>query len=475
MRRIESQLDVNSEAFRLNREHNQRLAAELRETGAPRALRASRARSRSAGAAEARCSSATVSRCCSIRARRSWSCHRWRPTRPTTAMSPSAGLGHRHRRRQRPRGDDSRRRREREGRRMVSAVGQEDRARAGYRDREPAAGDPSVRQRRRLPAAAVARSFPTALRRAASSATSAMLSQMGVKQLALVFGHCTAGGAYIPALSRLQRHRARHRRGLPRRAAAGEGGDRRGSRAPRNSAAPTCTPASAAPATIPPTTRRRRSHRRARSSRSGQRPQKWPIRARGARAAATTTRTSSTASSRDDIKKQFDMREVIARIVDGSRFHEYQPAYGTTLVCGYANHLGLQGRHPGQQRRAVQRQLAQGARTSCSCATRTARRWCSCRTSPATWSAANTSGAGITKDGAKMIMAQVGSRVPKFTVIVQRLVRRRQLRHVRPRATTRACCSCWPQSPDRRDGRRAGGQHAGRGKGAPARSAMARR
>jgi hypothetical protein len=31
MRRIESQLDVNSEAFRLNREHNQRLAAELRE------------------------------------------------------------------------------------------------------------------------------------------------------------------------------------------------------------------------------------------------------------------------------------------------------------------------------------------------------------------------------------------------------------------------------------------------------------
>ena len=28
-----------------------------------------------------------------------------------------------------------------------------------------------------------------------------LLSKMGVKQLALVFGHCTAGGAYIPALS----------------------------------------------------------------------------------------------------------------------------------------------------------------------------------------------------------------------------------------------------------------------------------
>ena len=30
------------------------------------------------------------------------------------------------------------------------------------------------------------------------------------------------------------------------------------------------------------------------------------------------------------------MREIIARIVDGSRFHEFKPLYGTTLVCGFA-------------------------------------------------------------------------------------------------------------------------------------------
>ena len=42
----------------------------------------------------------------------------------------------------------------------------------------------------------------------------------------------------------------------------------------------------------------------------------------------------------DDIKKGFDMREVIARLVDGSRFHEYQPAYGPTLVCGFAHLWG---------------------------------------------------------------------------------------------------------------------------------------
>ncbi len=52
--------------------------------------------------------------------------------------------------------------------------------------------------------------------------------------------------------------------------------------------------------------------------------------------------------------------------------------------------LGLQGRHPRQQRRALQRQLAQGRALHGALRTRTARRCCSCRTSPATWSAAST-------------------------------------------------------------------------------------
>src|SRR3546814_20215472 len=41
-----------------------------------------------------------------------------------------------------------------------------------------------------------------------------------------------------------------------------------------------------------------------------------------------------------DIKQGFDMHEIIARIVDGSRFHEYQPAYGKSLICGYAHLWG---------------------------------------------------------------------------------------------------------------------------------------
>jgi acetyl-CoA carboxylase carboxyltransferase component len=38
-----------------------------------------------------------------------------------------------------------------------------------------------------------------------------------------------------------------------------------------------------------------------------------------------------------DVREPFDVHEVIARIVDGSRFHEFKPTYGTTLVTGYAH------------------------------------------------------------------------------------------------------------------------------------------
>ena len=41
-----------------------------------------------------------------------------------------------------------------------------------------------------------------------------------------------------------------------------------------------------------------------------------------------------------DTKKPFDIREVIARIVDGSRFDEFKALYGTTLVTGFAHLYG---------------------------------------------------------------------------------------------------------------------------------------
>jgi acetyl-CoA carboxylase carboxyltransferase component len=42
-----------------------------------------------------------------------------------------------------------------------------------------------------------------------------------------------------------------------------------------------------------------------------------------------------------DLRRQFDVREVIARLVDGSRFHEFKALYGTTLVTGFARIHGI--------------------------------------------------------------------------------------------------------------------------------------
>src|SRR5688572_6289173 len=43
----------------------------------------------------------------------------------------------------------------------------------------------------------------------------------------------------------------------------------------------------------------------------------------------------------DTIRKPLDMREILARIVDGSRFSEFKPDYGSTLVCGHAHISGF--------------------------------------------------------------------------------------------------------------------------------------
>ena len=71
----------------------------------------------------------------------------------------------------------------------------------------------------------------------------AQMSAKGIPQIAVVMGSCTAGGAYVPAMSRRDRDRARDGDDLHRRAAAREGRDRpgrdgRGARRRRRSRAP---------------------------------------------------------------------------------------------------------------------------------------------------------------------------------------------------------------------------------------------
>ena len=43
----------------------------------------------------------------------------------------------------------------------------------------------------------------------------------------------------------------------------------------------------------------------------------------------------------DDVRAPYDVHEVIARIVDGSEFHEFKPLFGSSLVCGFAHIWGI--------------------------------------------------------------------------------------------------------------------------------------
>ncbi len=117
-----------------------------------------------------------------------------------------------------------------------------------------------------------------------------------------------------------------------------------------------------------------------------------------------------------DIKQQFDIREVIARMVDGSRFHEYQAAYGTTLICGYAHLWGYKIGIIGNNGVLFNDSALKGTHFI---------ELCNQNRTPIVF-LQNITGymvgreyerRGITKDGAKMIMAVSGCEVPKFTVM----------------------------------------------------------
>ena len=118
-----------------------------------------------------------------------------------------------------------------------------------------------------------------------------------------------------------------------------------------------------------------------------------------------------------DAKVPFDVREVIARLVDGSRFHEFKANYGKTIVTGFAHIFG----HP------VGIVANNGVLFSES-ALKAAHfvELCDQRNIPLVF-LQNITGfmvgkkyenEGIAKHGAKMVMAVSNTRVPKFTVII---------------------------------------------------------
>ena len=118
-----------------------------------------------------------------------------------------------------------------------------------------------------------------------------------------------------------------------------------------------------------------------------------------------------------DARQSYDVREIIARIVDGSEFHEFKARYGATLVCGFAH---LEGHPIGI--------LANNGILFSESALKGAHfiELCAQRNTPLLF-LQNITGfmvgrqyenGGIAKDGAKLVTAVACAQVPKFTVII---------------------------------------------------------
>ncbi|MEY2926465.1 MAG: hypothetical protein RL367_942 [Pseudomonadota bacterium] len=118
-----------------------------------------------------------------------------------------------------------------------------------------------------------------------------------------------------------------------------------------------------------------------------------------------------------DTKRQFDMREVIARMVDGSRFTEFKPSYGETLVTGWAFIWGMKVGILGNNG-VLFSEAANKATQFMQLCDRDGIPLLFLHNITGFMVGVDYERRGITKDGAKMLMVQANVSVPKITVFV---------------------------------------------------------
>jgi 3-methylcrotonyl-CoA carboxylase beta subunit len=118
----------------------------------------------------------------------------------------------------------------------------------------------------------------------------------------------------------------------------------------------------------------------------------------------------------DDVKKQFEMREVIARTVDGSLFHEFKPNYGDTMVCGWAFIWGMKVGILGNNG-VIYSEAANKATTFMQLCDRDGIPLLFLHNVTGFMVGREYERRGITKDGAKMLMVQANVTVPKLSVL----------------------------------------------------------
>lgn len=118
-----------------------------------------------------------------------------------------------------------------------------------------------------------------------------------------------------------------------------------------------------------------------------------------------------------DVRQPFDVKEVIARIVDGSEFHEFKATYGTTLITGYANLHGYPVGIVANNGVIFSESAEKGAQFI---------QLCNRKDTPILF-LQNITGmmvgrryeeGGMIKDGAKMINAVANSAVPHLTLMI---------------------------------------------------------
>jgi len=118
-----------------------------------------------------------------------------------------------------------------------------------------------------------------------------------------------------------------------------------------------------------------------------------------------------------DSRKPFDVHEVIARLVDGSRFHEFKRLYGSTLVCGFARLHGFPIGIVANNGVLFSESALKGAHFIELCAQRKIPLVFLQNITGFMVGKAYENG-GIAKDGAKMVTAVSTAAVPKFTVVI---------------------------------------------------------
>ena len=250
----------------------------------------------------------------------------------------------------------------------------------------------------------------------------ARLSAQGIAQIAVVHGSCTAGGAYVPAMSDhavIVRNQGRVFLGGPPlvRAATGEEIDAES----LGGADVHCRRSG-----VTDYYAENDTHALAFARRAVARLRGTPA-ARGSAGQSCAANLSGAAPKFDPAelygiipptsRKPYDVRELIARLIDGSWFDEFKALYGTTLVCGFADIHGSTVGILANNGILFSESALKGTHFIELC----------CREGIPLVFLQNISGfmvgqaaeaGGIAKDGAKLVTAVACAAVPKYTIVI---------------------------------------------------------